>query len=564
MMMGGDDDIPEKIKAMADIPPPPPPPGSPLKSPNTPLIARGDLNVASPDNDSDRLLSPPLLLEIEEGTPAAEALKANADVRVSKLRKVGRSTRLQAGVRVLKSAARTASGQPGHAGDRRGAPAFVAPRGSTVTISSLATGQPPPTIPEVDDEGDSDHGEGRLKTSIIADAVAEGGPSLEVGLEGHSVGDDSASQQSNQDKSINSDDSSPDRNKELHVTQSAAPVTTVESLWLAQQPFQKHSSQRSIPHMALPAAIAAACRAGEEMDRQRATQIEHSNIDGGGLSDTGFIQKSYKNLPNLFKSTDKLPGVDGDDNASPTRITPRPKKDRLTSSLTLPHAHPHAVFRRSSMEHIHSMPSEISVADTEKHSNLRQADIQEIIEDLSDDDEILPTEVTGEAPSHVQIKKHVQVDPIVVEIPGSNRPVTFEETKEEEFADEEEVNREASMAKAKKKMSIRGTKKKGGIDDEAFHFHGPRSVRKWVNRRRTKEESKEIRSYVKGKVIDGKHELYTMSIAVMFGMRTSIGRTNLAMSQTAHNELRWLDNNDMMAVEKYEFPPRVGVSNSKF
>jgi 1-phosphatidylinositol-4-phosphate 5-kinase len=36
----------------------------------------------------------------------------------------------------------------------------------------------------------------------------------------------------------------------------------------------------------------------------------------------------------------------------------------------------------------------------------------------------------------------------------------------------------------------------------------------------------EMKSYVKGKVIDGKHELYTLSIAVMIGVRTSISKTN--------------------------------------
>merc|ERR1712194_990258 len=96
-------------------------------------------------------------------------------------------------------------------------------------------------------------------------------------------------------------------------------------------------------------------------------------------------------------------------------------------------------------------------------------------------------------------KKVVQVDPIVVEIPGSNPP-DAEETKEEEFANEDD--RKEFMAMAKKRISKRASRKKGLMDDEAFHFHGPKSVRKWVKRRRTKEESKTPRSYVTGKVID--------------------------------------------------------------
>jgi hypothetical protein len=93
-----------------------------------------------------------------------------------------------------------------------------------------------------------------------------------------------------------------------------------------------------------------------------------------------------------------------------------------------------------------------------------------------------------------------------------------------------------------------------------FHFHGPRSVRHWINKRRHHELSSDnIRSYVKGKVIDRQHELFIMSIAIMLGMRTSIGRTNMQMAETSHDERRWLDNDDLMSVEKYVFPPRVSA-----
>ncbi|KAL7540246.1 hypothetical protein ACHAXR_009969 [Thalassiosira sp. AJA248-18] len=570
-MSGNNDDIPENIRAMADIPPPPPP-APPLNSPTgTPLQGRprsGSLvdannSIASPppDNDSGAMLSPPLMVEIEEGTPAAEALKANADVRVSKLRKVGRSTRLQAGVRVLKSAARTASGQPGHAGDRRGAPAFVAPRGSSSNLQSTAlaaSGQPPPTIPEVDDEMDSDYGDmlmGSPKgTAMPADEAAEG-----WSIADKSVGDESASQSHPLDTSVNLDDSSIDRDKQFPGTPSTAPSSSEAMLLLAQHPVQR---QNNVTHAALPAAIAAACRAGEDMDRKRATLIDNTHNRSDSNLDTGSLHKSP--FANLFKSTAQL-SVNADENASPVKMSPRPaprhrrqlsvpersNRPKHTRSLTIPSNHNEfEVFRRVSMERVNRMPSEISVAETEKHTNIRDHDIHQLLdEELSDDGEL--TEITGEI-SDVQIKKHVEVNPIVVEIPGSNHHM-IEESKEEE-----ELDRAAVMAKAKKRISRRGTKKpKHGVDDDAFaHFHGPKSVRKFINRRRSKEESKNQRSYVKGKVIDGKHELYTMSIAVMFGMRTSIGRTNMAMSQTAHNERRWLDNDDLMAVEKYEFPPR--------
>lgn len=66
-------------------------------------------------------------------------------------------------------------------------------------------------------------------------------------------------------------------------------------------------------------------------------------------------------------------------------------------------------------------------------------------------------------------------------------------------------------------------------------------------------------------MIDGKHELYTLSIAVMLGLRTSISQTNKQLMTNASNltgtdkhrhQLQWLDGDDFMAVEKYEFRPR--------
>lgn len=375
-----------------------------------------------------------------------------------------------------------------------------------------------------------------------------------MSIEMDSLGDDVASQHANdnEDKSTHLDDSITDKGKDVQTTQNNVSITSFESLVPPQYLGSKHASQRSFTHGALPADIAAACRAGEEMDRLRATQLERNSE---GALDAGDVQKSpvhSKPFTNLFKSAEKLPGVEDDNNASSSTTTPHPKTIRHHSSLPLPNANAyHAPLnRRSTMEHNHRMPSEISVAETEKHANLRQTNENEILEDLSDDEEVT------EGTSRFRFKKNVLVDPIVVEVPGSSRRATIEETKEEIFADDEEASRKALMEKAKKKRSMR--KKKGVIDgdNDAFHFHGPKSVRKWVNRRRSNEEKKNQRSYVKGKVIDGTHELYTMSIAVMFGMRTSIGRTNLAMSHTAHNDRRWLDNDDMMSVEKYEFPPK--------
>ena len=56
-------------------------------------------------------------------------------------------------------------------------------------------------------------------------------------------------------------------------------------------------------------------------------------------------------------------------------------------------------------------------------------------------------------------------------------------------------------------------------------------------------------------VIDGQHELYALSIAVMLGVRTSIGTTNARMS---NEQRRWLTSDDFMATEKYKLKPTGG------
>ena len=583
---------------MADVPPPPPPttPNSPLTFPSSPLLplrrgvsegssssAERGYDAGAGGSSSGALLSPPLLVEIEEGTPAAEALRANADVRVSKLLKVGRSTRLQAGVRVLKSAARTASGQPGHAGDRRGAPAFVVPSaGSSSNLSPPAI----PSIPEADDEGDSDTNNGKVGWQKSMDDVAEGASlssvdgSRTTANHGGEIIDDS----SVIDGSINLEiDWSSQPQHGTPSTPLTAPSTTAESILHQNYPAKR---KQLVTHAALPAAVAAACRAGEEMDRKRASTkmvLERSNSEHSKEVETGkspkspFAKMSPRSMSHRRASSSGLvvTGTDlglnwsgpdnnnnNNNNMSHRRATSSGPGTDTNELCSTP---PISVFRRSLREPL-QMPSEISVAETERHANLRQpGEEQQIIDDISDDGEMLSAADASSTPN-VQTKKHVQVDPIVVEIPGSSRSVipidgTMEEDEKRISPDEEDGNREASMARAKKKRSRRSTTKrhKEGVDEDAFHFHGPKSVRKWVKRQRSIERSKNKRSYVKGKVIDGKHELYTMSIAVMFGMRTSIGRTNLAMSQTAHNERRWLDNDDLMAVEKYEFPPRVSL-----
>jgi hypothetical protein len=581
-----DDIIPERTRAMADVPPPPPP-LSPLKlipptpptsraveasnnggddaptssmspfassllSPNTEGIGNEPPTPPPPSAPSTPLLSPPLLLEIEEGTPAAEALKANADVRVSKLRKVGRSTKLQAGVRVLKSGR--------HTGDRRGAPAFVAPRGRE-DKSLASSGMPPPTIPEVDDEG-GDDGDGASGSE--EDESSAGVRSAVVD------DDDSPSLDHQLDRSIHLDDSGNDR--------SHPPGAMTGS---PQQSSVRRKSVVLVAHAALPAAVAAACLAGEESDRRRCALEAPAEAAAGPTAHKSPMKSSFTGLfrsaPPAASSTAQ---GDVDDTLQPRRRGGGHRRSNsisegmalhrsalLISADKGPLLPPRLASSFSSVERnsplsnddIHHMPSEISVDETVKHGNIRLDDEYDSDQSsISVDGEIhAMTDAHDDDATKLQTQKGLEINPITVNIPGSRRRLSHEETKEEDGIDEEDANRQ----KARKVKSRRKLIKSS---DDAFSSFGPRSVRKWVKRRRSQEKTKDPRSYVKGKVIDGKHELYTMSIAVMFGMRTSIGRTNQAMSETAHNLRRWMDNDDLMAVVKYEFPPRVSALDTEF
>lgn len=56
-------------------------------------------------------------------------------------------------------------------------------------------------------------------------------------------------------------------------------------------------------------------------------------------------------------------------------------------------------------------------------------------------------------------------------------------------------------------------------------------------------------------MIDGHHELYTLSIAMMLGLRYSIFLTNNQLVKDRKNDRMWLDSDEFMKVEKYIFRP---------
>jgi len=84
------------------------------------------------------------------------------------------------------------------------------------------------------------------------------------------------------------------------------------------------------------------------------------------------------------------------------------------------------------------------------------------------------------------------------------------------------------------------------------------SLKKWKKKMKRKQKKNARKSYVKGKVIDRKHELYTLSIAVMLGLRTSIYLINDQLEDDKKNDRCWLESNDFMRVEKYVFRPTGG------
>lgn len=85
--------------------------------------------------------------------------------------------------------------------------------------------------------------------------------------------------------------------------------------------------------------------------------------------------------------------------------------------------------------------------------------------------------------------------------------------------------------------------------------HDILKLTRWKRKKkRDKKDKKERKSYVTGKVIDGQHELYAQSIAVMLGVRTSIARTNAEITADQHRK-RWLTPEDFAHAPKYEFRP---------
>lgn len=101
---------------------------------------------------------------------------------------------------------------------------------------------------------------------------------------------------------------------------------------------------------------------------------------------------------------------------------------------------------------------------------------------------------------------------------------------------------------------VDGTMEAGRKVMKSVDPHDILKLTRWRRKKIKGKQKKERKSYVKGKVIDGQHELYAQSIAVMLGVRTSIARTNGLITAEGHKK-RWLVDEDFLKTEKYEFRP---------
>jgi len=89
----------------------------------------------------------------------------------------------------------------------------------------------------------------------------------------------------------------------------------------------------------------------------------------------------------------------------------------------------------------------------------------------------------------------------------------------------------------------------------------PRTFHRIIVRGRRRKKKKERPPHASGKVIDGEHEKYVLSIAIMLGIRTVVEATKEQLEsfrQNAAEGTPWLDLHDFFAVEKYLFPARGG------
>mmetsp|Transcript_9337 Transcript_9337/g.13703 ORF Transcript_9337/g.13703 Transcript_9337/m.13703 type:complete len:860 (-) Transcript_9337:64-2643(-) len=189
-------------------------------------------------------------------------------------------------------------------------------------------------------------------------------------------------------------------------------------------------------------------------------------------------------------------------------------------------------------------PDGINTSSTNNNNNMfvvPEDPEEELIDDISDD-----------SSSFGSNDPEAQANTQVVEIQGSTH----------EFIIENEELKAKTKKSSKKVLDDVEREVAAGANEAAnkiLQANDPHDLlqSQQTKRRKKKGKNKDARkSYVKGKVIDGQHELYALSIAVMLGVRTSIGNTNALMSGPEGH--RWLNAADFRSTQKYEFRPSGG------
>lgn len=217
----------------------------------------------------------------------------------------------------------------------------------------------------------------------------------------------------------------------------------------------------------------------------------------------------------------------------PPRVPPG-----LAASAQHQHQHPDHLVLDSEDNQIYAVLEEDDESDAgedsdvessvikDAHSASQPNEVGKIGKSKSYDDKEKEDEVSNQSPKH-SVKGHKASDNDTLATNGDNIPKHV-------VAETMDVERELM----------------GDLDP-----HNMLQVQRW-RRKKKSGKKKRNKSYVKGKVIDGKHELYTLSIAVMLGVRTSIARTNTIISSEGGKK-KILSPQDFMAEEKYEFAPKV-------
>jgi 1-phosphatidylinositol-4-phosphate 5-kinase len=161
----------------------------------------------------------------------------------------------------------------------------------------------------------------------------------------------------------------------------------------------------------------------------------------------------------------------------------------------------------------------------------------------SDNEDEVPAEIEEKLSPQGQGQGQIDEDELIKIAHDAETPILM--AKSSDSSDGGVPTKVASFHKAQKLtlLDTKGKKREVRLD------------RKMKRKMKKREKKKAKRNYVKGKVIDGHHELYTLSIAMMLGLRYSIFLTNNQLVEDKKDDRMWLDSDEFMKVEKYIFRP---------